>query len=99
MVMIDILAGGVGKHTISLIKWLITAYAVTINDNNDPNNKDNSDETNIHNDNNNPNDNSVYVDKIKISVKILDTYGIYNAITSRIIGTVKKKKKKKKLNL
>ena len=47
---------------------------------------------NIHNDNNNPKDNSVYVDKIKINVKILDTYDIYNVITIRTIGTIGKTK-------
>ena len=41
MVMINSIAGGVCDNTTSMIEWLITAYAVTIYNNNDTDNKDN----------------------------------------------------------
>ena len=66
MVMIDILAGGVCKNIISLIKRLIIAYAVTIYDNNN-NSTDNS---------SNYNDDA-HIHTIKLYVKNLDMYDIY----------------------
>ena len=45
MIMVHSIVGGLHDNTASLITWLITAYAVTIYDNNDPDNKDNRDET------------------------------------------------------